>query len=76
MSLTFGGEQYVANRTPEHAYEPAALRVASAAAPVKLFREEDDAPASPMPPAGDVDLSIVGGEIRWTPSDASAATPR
>jgi hypothetical protein len=78
LNLSFEGEQYVAKQTPEYLYEPAPSRVASAAAPVQLFRES--APESPAPaPAGlkgDVDLTIVGGEVRWSQKESSVATPR
>jgi hypothetical protein len=78
LTLTFSGEQYVAGRTAEYQYEPAGTRVAMAAAPAPLFRAGDQ--PGPQPAAldgqGDVELTIVGSEVRWHKKESSAATPR
>jgi hypothetical protein len=78
LTLTFTGQQYVANQTPEHDYEPARARVAMAA-PASMYRGADNAKKSQpavLDGAGDVDLTIIGNEVRWTPKDPAVSTPR
>jgi hypothetical protein len=57
LTLNFTAVQYAAGETPEYEYEPAALRVAQAAA--------DGASQVVRPPNGDVQLTITGSQVEW-----------
>jgi hypothetical protein len=67
VTLNFSGEQYVANRTPDYEYEPVITRVAMAAAPMSLFKTEDETESRPsaLDGNGEVDLTIVGSDVHW-----------
>jgi hypothetical protein len=78
LTLNFSGDQYVANQSPEYAYEPVIVRASMAPRPVALFREESETDPRPavLDGAGDVQLTIVGGEVRWTRTEPAAANSR
>jgi hypothetical protein len=78
LTLNFTGQQYVANQTPEHDYEPVRALVAMATAPMKLSRDAAEEISRPAVLGGkdDVDLTIVGSDVRWTKKNPAVATPR
>lgn len=74
LTLMFAGDQYAANQTPEYDYEPVNTRMAMSTSSSRLLREStepDDKPAA-LDGNGDVELTIVGSEVRWT---ETAPTP-
>jgi hypothetical protein len=76
LTLNFSGQQYVAKQTPEYDYEPVNTLIAMTAAPAPLYRGAGE--MSPQPAAldgkGNVELTIVGSEVRWTRKEPT--TPR
>jgi hypothetical protein len=62
ITLAFSGEQYSANRTSEHAYEPVPRRVAAIEHPSGL---------SPIPEKdSDFELTNSGSGLRWVKKSA------
>jgi hypothetical protein len=68
ITLNFSGDQYVAGQTPEYAYEPAPLRVATS----RVEGTSADSPITREP--GDYELTITGSEVHWTKKQATVAT--
>jgi hypothetical protein len=78
LTLNFTGQQYVANQTPEHDYEPVAARVAMSTAPRTSSRGADQDLSRPaaLDGKGDVDLTIVGSDVSWAKKKPAATSPR
>ena len=68
VTLNFSADQYEAGRSQPQLYEPEDKRVARSA-------QETRVPVGPEGP-GDYDLTIEGGEIRWTRKGPSAAASK
>lgn len=75
LSMKFSGEQYVASRTREHDYEPATPNMHVAAAPASSLSPKASS-ASVMPTSGDVELTIIGNDVNWKPTEATDAVRR
>jgi hypothetical protein len=68
ITLTFTAEQYIAGQTPEYRYEPSPMRVAVN----RVDSEQSRPPAKDE--SGDFELTISGGEVRWTRKKSSVTT--
>ena len=77
ITLGFTADQYAEGRTPEYQYQPMPRQLAMNQPIEKPLPDTADSVSnyqSLTSGAGDVDLTISGGQIRWTKKKPSAAT--